>query len=104
MIDWISSLAQQPLVLAALLLVAVLMVYGILKRLFKLALLMALTAVAIVLWFHFTGREMPGNLDDMARKAGKAASTDVAIRLLSDYWRTAIPKNIPASIAGTNQL
>lgn len=73
MMEWIQQLAENPIVLAGVLVLLVILVYGLLKRLFKLALFVGLVAVAVLLWFHFTGREVPGDLDEMARQAGQVA-------------------------------
>lgn len=72
MMDWIQRLAEHPVWLAALLLLAAAVVYGLVKRLFKLALGLLVLLAAVALWFHFTGVEVPDDLKRLAEPAGKA--------------------------------
>lgn len=77
MSDWIDALAAHPVWFAALLLLAAAVVYGLVKRLFKLALGLAVILVAAALWFHYTGAEVPEDLQRLAKPATKAAKAAI---------------------------
>lgn len=68
-----TSLGRHPWLAAAALALMALLAYALVKRLLKFALLVLLALVAVVAWFKFTGRELPANVDQLARHAGKAA-------------------------------
>jgi hypothetical protein len=73
MMEYIQQLAEQPIVLGVILLLLVLIVYGVLKRLFKLALMLLLVAGGVMAWYHLTGREMPDEVNKALKEAGRIA-------------------------------
>lgn len=72
-----SALIKEPWLAAAVVALAGLLAYAVFKRLLKLALLVLLVLGGLVLWFRVTGREIPEDVDRLARHAGQAAQQAV---------------------------
>jgi hypothetical protein len=75
LLDYLSGHPWQAAAAVALL---ALVVYALVKRLLKFALLALLVLAGLVAWFRLTGREVPEDVDQLARQAGKAAHSAVA--------------------------
>jgi hypothetical protein len=63
---------DRPWVAAAALVVAFLVVYALLKKLFAFALILVLLLAGGLLWFRMVGHEVPDDLRDLGRSVGKA--------------------------------
>jgi hypothetical protein len=71
------ALGQVPWLLALLIALAGLLIYAAVKRLIKLALLLLLVLAGVVAWFRVTHRQVPADVDRLARMAGQAAQQAV---------------------------
>lgn len=71
--DLFAGLVRHPVLAAVLVGVAALLVYAVVKRLLKLALLLLVVVAALLAWFRLTGREVPEDVDRLARGAGRVA-------------------------------
>jgi len=71
--DLLAGLVRNPVMAALLVGVAALLVYALLKRLLKLALLLLVVVAALLAWFRLTGRDVPEDVDRLARGAGRVA-------------------------------
>lgn len=86
---WLQDLTGHPLLAAVLVVAVALLVFAVLKRLLKLALLLLLVVAALLAWFRLTGREVPEDVDRLARGASRVARGAVSQsgRLLEDGER-----------------
>ncbi len=75
MSETLLSLGSNPYVLAIVLLLAVVLFYGLIKRLFKLALAALLILAGVIIWFRVTGTEMPEPLEELSRHGEKVIET-----------------------------
>jgi 4-amino-4-deoxy-L-arabinose transferase-like glycosyltransferase len=73
---WIEALARHPVWFAVLLLLAAALVYGLVKRLFKLALGLAVLLAAAV-WFHYSDVTVPEDLQRLAKPVEQAVKTAI---------------------------
>jgi hypothetical protein len=71
--SWLQDLGNHPWLAGALVLVVALLVYALVKRLLTLAILLLVVVAALLAWFRLTGREVPDDVDRLARGAGRLA-------------------------------
>ena len=69
--DLLDSFSGNPLLAAGALALCVLVLYALLKKLFKVALFLLLLLAAVLVWFKVMGHELPDELGQVSRTMGK---------------------------------
>jgi hypothetical protein len=69
--EFLEALLANPIILGVVILLAVVFIYGLVKRLFKLALIILLLLAGTVIWFKMTGQEVPEGLQGITEQGEK---------------------------------
>jgi hypothetical protein len=69
--ELLESLLANPIILGIVIILTIVFVYGLVKRLFKMALLILLILAGTIFWFKWTGQEIPADLEDISKKSEK---------------------------------
>ncbi len=67
----IEQLSSNPLYLAIGVVLAIILVYGIIKKAAKLIMILAIALIAFVGYLHFTGRDVPSSSDELKESVSK---------------------------------
>ncbi len=67
----IEQLSSNPLYLAIGVVLAIILVFGIIKKVAKLIIILAIALIAFAGYLHFTGREVPSSADKLKQSVSK---------------------------------
>ena len=67
----IEQLSSNPLYLGIGVVLAIILVYGIIKKVVKLIIILAIALIAFVGYLQFTGRDVPSSTDELKQSVSK---------------------------------
>jgi len=73
--EFFSNLGDNPLILAGIIVLLVVIAYAVLKKLFKIALFLLLLVIGALVWFQMTGTDLPPELEAIKDKTEQAVET-----------------------------